>query len=166
MFLYLKPVVNDYILNRINYITDELNRAKPGKRIWIDSNKYHNSKDYTLTERSTYPFYIKFAYDKKPKKWYLLSEEEKLKERIYYCYNKRNIFNVFKKILNGKTLTYIQQNFVMELMTNFLVFEKEFEYIHKDTFDNVLNYYNKNSINNINNINNINDDIDMSLCPF
>lgn len=160
MFLYLKPVVNDYILNRINYITDELNRAKPGKRIWTDSNKYHNSKDYTLTERSTYPFYIKFAYDKKPKKWYLLSEEEKLKERIYYCYNKRNIFNVFKKILNGKALTHIQQNFVIELMTNFLVFEKEFEYIHKDTFDNVLNYYNKNSINNKN------DDIDMSLCPF
>lgn len=162
MFLYLKPVVNDYILNRINYITDELNRAKPGKRIWTDSNKYHNSKDYTLTERSTYPFYIKFAYDKKPKKWYLLSEEEKLKERIYYCYNKRNIFNVFKKILNGKALTHIQQNFVIELMTNFLVFEKEFEYIHKDTFDNVLNYYNKNSINNTNN----DDDIDMSLCPF
>ena len=163
MFLYLKPVVNDYILNRINYITDELNRAKPGKRIWMDSNKYPNNKDYTLTERSTYPFYIKFAYDKKPKKWYLLSEEEKLKERIYYCYNKRNIFNVFKKILNGKALTHIQQNFVIELMTNFLVFEKEFEYIHKDTFDNVLNYYNKNSINNRNNLNN---DIDMSLCPF
>lgn len=154
MFLYLKPVINDYILNRINYIMDELKQAKPGKRIWMDSDKYPNNKDYSLTERSTYPFYIKFAYDKKPKQWYILSEEEKLKERIYYCYNKRNIFNVFKKILNGKALTLIQQTFVEELMTNFYIFEKEFEMIHQDTFDNVMNFYSNNNYN------------DMSLCPF
>lgn len=156
MFLYLKPVINDYILNRINYIIDELNHAKPGRRVWMDSDKYPNNKDYSLTERSTYPFYIKFAYDKKPKQWYILSEEEKLKERIYYCYNKRNIFNVFKKILTGKALTLIQQTFVEELMTNFYIFEKEFEMIHQDTFDNVMNFY-SNSNNNYN---------DMSLCPF
>lgn len=152
MFLYLKPVINDYILNRINYITDELNNAKPGRRVWTENKKFQSGMDYTATERSTYPFYIKFAYDKRPKQWYLLSEEEKLKERIYYCYNRKNIFGVFKKILNGKALTFIQQQFVVELMTNFRIFEKEFEYIHKDTFDNVLAYYNN--------------DIDMSNCPF
>ncbi len=155
MFLYLKPVINDYILNRINYITDELNNAKPGRRVWMESKKFQNGMDYTGTERSTYPFYIKFAYDKKPKQWYLLSEEEKLKERTYYCYNRKNIFGVFKKILNGKALTLIQQKFVVDLMTNFRVFEKEFEYIHKDTFDNVINYYKS-----------YDNDIDMSNCPF
>mgnify|MGYP000294131930 CR=1 FL=1 len=63
-----------------NYIIDELKNAKPGRRVWMNSDKYPEGKDYNLTERSTYPFYIKFAYEKRPKSWYSLSEEEKLKE--------------------------------------------------------------------------------------
>ena len=163
MFLYIKPVINDFVLNRINYIIDELKNAKPGRRVWVNSDKYPEGKDYTLTERSTYPFYIKFAYEKRPKSWYSLSEEEKLKERLYYQYNSKNIKCTFNKILNGKALTLLQQSFVEELMTNFYIFEKEFEMIHQDTFDNVMNYYNNiNSSNSSNSSNNI----DMTKCPF
>jgi hypothetical protein len=139
----LKSHINDYVTDRIRYIISHLKSSTPGKRLWVQSDKYSSGYDYNVTIRSTFPYYIKFAYVMRPKNWYLLSEDEKIKEGIYYQYNTKEIIRILNKILQNKRLTLIQSKFIEQLFYNFLEYEKEYYEINQENLF-----------------------IDLSSCPF
>jgi len=119
----MEIIVTQLTVEYINTIITILENSTPGKRKWIKSDKYSNGYDYNLTERSTFPWWIKFAYVKRPSNWYCLTEEEKKLERLYYQYNTKDIIRILNKIINTKKLTEIQGHFVEELFNNFRQYE-------------------------------------------
>jgi len=112
---------------RAQYILDILNISTPGERKWIKSDKYPSGYDYTLSTKSTFPWYVKFAYEKRPKNWYTLTEEEKNNSRIYFQYNTNNIKNMLNKIIkNKKPLTELQYKCAKILFENFKIEEEDY----------------------------------------
>lgn len=144
----MQIIINDFVSDRITYILEIIKNSLPGKRRWYKSRKFNSGNDYSITERSTFPDYIKFAYVKKPKNWYILTDDEKKKEDIYFQYNTKNITRCLNKILKCKMLTELQQLFIEILFYNFYKYEEEWEIMNNEKlFDDMKN-------------------INMDECPF
>ncbi len=129
------------------YIINHVENSFPGKRMWSKNDKYNSGYDYSLSTKSTFPDYIKFAYVKRPKYWFILSEEEKLLEDRYFQYNTKDIIRILNKYINDKSLTDIQNEFFNTLIDNFKDYEHEY-------FEEFKEYPLSDEI------------IDMTNCPF
>ena len=90
---------------------------------------YYNNQElkfYSL--KSTFPWYIKFAYLKKPKNYYLQTEDEKSEDIIYYQFNTKDVKRTIELTLNNKKLrTNLQRSFIDELFKNFRVYELDYK---------------------------------------
>ena len=131
--------LNLYYIERIEYIKSHINNSRAGKRF----SYYKDDKLIFYAEKSTFPWYIKFAYLKKPKSWFLLSDKEKSKEQRYFQYNTKDINSILRKLLKGGKLTDIQKEFVDILFVSF-------EQYYKDCLEEGIDIFY----------------IDMKECPF
>ncbi len=122
----MQIITNNFNIERIKIILERINISEPGTRRWRQSDKFSSGIDYGETIRSTFPWYIKFAYLKRPNDWYLFTEDEKILEEIYFQYNTKEIVRILKKILDNKKLTNIQGLFVEQLFINFRQEELDF----------------------------------------
>ena len=109
--------------DKIRYIINHISNSSCGKRYW-----FTNTEGYTKYWKSisTFPWYVKFAYLKKPKNWYMLSEDEQSKLDFGYHFNTKDIIRILTKELNNKKLTTQQQNFMNTLFENFTIYENQY----------------------------------------
>ncbi len=133
----MEIISNNYSNEIINIIIGRIKISTPGVRRWRNSEKFSGGYDYGETVRSTFPWYIKFAYVKRPKNWYTLTEDEKLSQEQYYQYNTKDILRILNKILNNKRLTELQGKFARELFINFRQEELDFFYEHNEFLINL-----------------------------
>ena len=139
--------INEYYIDRIEYMITIIKNSEPGNRIWRKSDKYSSGFDYGETKRSTFPWWIKFAYEKKPKEYNWLSEEEKKLEPIYFSTNTRDILVTLNNQLKGKRIrTKTREQFLKILFENLYIEEQDWkEKYNEELFD---------------------DYVDLSNCPF
>ena len=119
-------IINEYFTDRIKAIINHLEVSQPGKRMWQEDTNFAYGYNYSMTERSTFPWWIKFAYEKKPKNYHLLSEKEQQKE-IFFGTNTRDILTTLKSILKGKRIRTKKRELLLStLFFNFYSEELDF----------------------------------------
>lgn len=140
MWTICSKMINSYYESRVRYVLDTLSNSTPGKRYW---QTLADGQVKYWKESSTFPWWIKFAYQKKPKNWHLMTIEEKNTINYGFNYNTKDIIRILNKTLNNKKLTIQQGLFVEQLFINLNQEENDYFYQNKTS-----------------------NDIDMTSCPF
>ena len=136
------PAINPYYLQVLEDIQQVLKSSTPGKRRWtLDS--VTGQPDYRMTERSTFPHWVKFWYVNTPKKErinYLIENREPYEDG-YYNGNTRDLLKILSNSEEGyvskkmRTLTAwdnVVQGFLQDI--------KDWEY------ENQADYYDYESL--------------------
>ena len=95
-------VLNEYYLDTMDGIIGRLNYSSPGKRLWCESNKPGWGYDYSLTERSTFPDWIKFWFQYTPKRErfeYFISGREPYEDG-YFNGNTKELWGLLNRARN------------------------------------------------------------------
>jgi len=143
----MKCHLSEFYIKIVNDMVNQILHSQPWKRIWIDT--WINDKwwtyDYTMTQRSTFPdwakfFFEKYKYTKNIKLWEILENWKILLEK-WYNWNSKEFRAILKKSLI-KPLTERQWNALEEAFNNFFEYIEEFEHINweKYFFDEINEY--------------------------
>ena len=125
----IKCCLSEYYIERVNYMIREILSSKPWKRAWEEIVWWSNSKwwfyNYNLTEKSTFPEWSKFFFEKSK-------------------YSKE-LLNILNKSYS-KNLTKRQANALEQAFRNFLQEIDEYKYRYKEDFftkniENSHNFY-------------------------
>lgn len=121
----MKSFISAYMLERLEYMHNEIKSSTPGSRYWYPSNKPGRTNEYCTT-RSTFPDYCKFFYEKPTKEYKLLSEEEKLNNYVFHG-NTKELLLIIRKVINNKIRLTTRQLLCIELLyNNFLKHEEDY----------------------------------------
>lgn len=99
----MQVAINPYYLQVLEDMQNILKNSTPGKRRWTFDN-VTGQPDYSQTERSTFPNWSKFFYEKTPKnkRWiYYDVNGDKPYQHGYYNGNTKELLNILNNSRNG-----------------------------------------------------------------
>jgi len=135
----IKCCLSEYYIKMVNDMVNQILNSSPWKRMWTEAqinNKWW-SYDYWVTQRSSFPDWSKFFFEKNKytnniNLWEILENWKILLEK-WYNWNSKEFISILKKSYN-KPLTERQWNALEEAFKNFINYIEDYEYLYWEKY--------------------------------
>jgi len=144
----IKCCLSEYYIKIVKDMIGQLLNSKPGRRLWneIEQNNQWWFNDYRVTERSTFPdwskfFFEKSIYSKKEINWITsITDDWRYLIEKWYNWSSREFINILNKSFE-KWLTERQWNAMEDAFSNFIDYVNQHEKFWKEDYFQKKDYF-------------------------
>lgn len=129
----MKTALNNYYIETIECIIRWIKASTPGRRAWV-SDLVTGYNDYSMTERSTFPDWIKFWYECTPKRErleYLITDREPWEDG-YFNGNTRELMIILNRAKDTGVVSKRSKRILVAFDTIVSGYLEEMEYMMEE----------------------------------